>query len=148
MEYGYFHPDRGYWQTTNEPAQHILDGYPTGTVEVPLKPSALHQWNGTAWAEVTPTPAEALAAERAAMKCSRKQGKLAIGPTLWASTEALLADMEADPDVADATVWALKVAVYDAMEWQRLDADMAALIWALNLTDTQADDLFRLAMTL
>lgn len=96
----------------------------------------------------TLTPAQLLAAERAAMKCIRKQGKLAIGPTVWAATEQLLTDMEADPDVAPATVWALKVAVYDSQEWDRLDPDMEALIWAMNLTDEQADDLFRLAMTL
>jgi hypothetical protein len=60
MEHGYFHPDRGYWQTTNEPPQHILDGYPEGTVEVPVKPSGLHEWNGSQWVELPPS-AEALA---------------------------------------------------------------------------------------
>jgi len=64
MEHGYFHPDRGYWQTTNEPPQHILDGYPEGTVYVPVKPSGLHEWNGTAWVEVLPDLAETLASWR------------------------------------------------------------------------------------
>jgi hypothetical protein len=49
-----------------------------------------------------------------------------------------------DPD----TPWGLKVAVQDTVEWERMDQDMAALIWAMQLTDEQADDLFRLAMTL
>lgn len=92
------------------------------------------------WITPTPDPAEALAAERAAMKCTRQQGKLALGPTVWAGVIAL-AD---DPD----TPWGLKVAVQDTVEWERMDEDMAALIWAMQLTDEQADDLFRLAMTL
>ena len=93
-----------------------------------------------AWVTPTPDPAETLAAERAAMKCTRQQGKLALGPTVWAGVVAL-AD---DPD----TPWGLKVAVQDTVEWERMDEDMAALIWAMQLTDEQADDLFRLAMTL
>lgn len=85
-------------------------------------------------------PAEILAVERASMVCSRRQGKLAIGPEIWDSVEALASA----PD----TPWGLRVAVYDAIEWRRLDEDMAALIWAMDLTEEEADDLFRLAMTL
>ena len=93
-----------------------------------------------AWVEVLPDPAEALAAERAAMKCSRQQGKLAIGPTVWAS----VLTMVDDPD----TPWGLRVAIEDTVEWRRTDEDMQALVWAIGLTEEQADDLFRLAMTL
>lgn len=89
-----------------------------------------------------------LDAEREAMVCTRRQGLLALGPTLWTQTEALLASMEANPDVDPATVWALKVAIYHTQEWRRLDQDMAALIWALDLTPEQADDLFRRAMAI
>lgn len=49
MEKGFYHPDRGYWQTTGEPPKHILDGYPDGTVEVPLKPGAGYEFDGKAW---------------------------------------------------------------------------------------------------
>jgi len=51
MEKGFYHPARGYWQTTNEPPQNILDGYPEGTVEVPLKPGAGKEWDGSAWVD-------------------------------------------------------------------------------------------------
>ena len=95
---------------------------------------------GGVWVTPTPDAAEALAAERAAMKCTRQQGKLALGAAVWAGVVAL-AD---GPD----TPWGLKVAVSDTVEWERMDQDMAALIWAMQLTDEQADDLFRLAMTL
>ena len=85
-------------------------------------------------------PQELLAKERANMVCTRQQGKLALGPTVWASVLAL-AD---DPD----TPWGLRVAIEDTVEWRRTDEDMQALIWAMGLTEEQADDLFRLAMTL
>jgi len=54
MEHGFFHPDLGYWQTNTTPSQDILDTYPQGTVEVPLKPSAYTEWNGSAWIDVPP----------------------------------------------------------------------------------------------
>lgn len=87
-----------------------------------------------------PTQEELLSQERANMVCTRQQGKLALGPTVWASVLAL-AD---DPD----TPWGLRVAIEDTVEWRRTDEDMQALIWAMGLTEEQADDLFRLAMTL
>jgi hypothetical protein len=87
-----------------------------------------------------PTPEEALASERAAMICTRAQGKLAIGPEIWAQVVAMADDPE--------TPWGLRVAVHDTYEWRRLDTNMDALIWAMQLTPEDADDLFRLAMTL
>jgi hypothetical protein len=56
MEHGFFHPERGYWQTTNAPPQDILDSYPEGTVEVPLKPGADYDWDGSAWVYTPPPP--------------------------------------------------------------------------------------------
>jgi len=87
-----------------------------------------------------PTPDELLTQERANMKCTRQQGKLAIGPTVWAS----VLTMVDDPD----TPWGLKVAIEDTVEWRRTNEDMQALVWAMGLSEEQADDLFRLAMTL
>ena len=54
MEKGFYHPQRGYWQTTGDVPQRIFDGYPEGTIEVPLKPSSLHEWNGSQWVELPP----------------------------------------------------------------------------------------------
>ena len=67
MEKGFYHPERGYWQATNEPSQDTLDSYPDGTVEVPIKPSADHDWNGSEWVYTPPDPAEVAAANRAAI---------------------------------------------------------------------------------
>lgn len=49
MEKGFFHPDRGYWQTNSEPSPEILQTYPAGTIEVPLMPDSKHEWNGARW---------------------------------------------------------------------------------------------------
>jgi hypothetical protein len=53
---GFFHPSRGYWQAISDVPPHILDGYPKGTVEVPLKPGAGYDWDGNKWVYVTPPP--------------------------------------------------------------------------------------------
>jgi hypothetical protein len=56
MEKGFFHPSRGYWQTTNDPSAEVFAFYPEGTVSVPLKPGADFAWQGGAWVCV-PAPA-------------------------------------------------------------------------------------------
>lgn len=104
-------------------------------------------WDGSTFG---PAPAPNISIERASMVCTRHQGKLAIGPELWAQVEALITAMDADAvtDGDKRAAWALRVAVYDTQRWGRLERDMQVLAWALNLTDAQVDDLFRLAMTL
>ena len=61
-EQGFFHPQKGYWQVID------ADGYtpPGGSVEVPIRPSAEHEWQGGAWVHVPPTPGELAAALEAA----------------------------------------------------------------------------------
>lgn len=56
MEIGFYHPDRGYWQTTGEPSAEILATYPEGCDEVPLKPGSDHEWDGETWGYVDPPP--------------------------------------------------------------------------------------------
>lgn len=58
MEKGFFHPDRGYWQTIGAPSAAVLNTYPEGTVEVPLKPAANMEWDGAAWVATGPDPVE------------------------------------------------------------------------------------------
>lgn len=87
-----------------------------------------------------------LAQEQALMRCTRQQGKLALGPSRWAQVLDLLANP--DPSWDPATLWALQVAIEDTIEWRRLDPDMQVLIWAMNLTPQEADEIFRRAMTL
>jgi len=139
MEKGFYHPERGYWQATGEVPQHILDGYPEGTIEVSLKPSALHEWIDGVWVEVLPDPAELLAAERAAWKCSRLQGRLVLGEATCAALDAIAVD--------PATPWAMRQTIQNAIEWSRMSQSMTELGYLLGYTDTQMDDLFRQAMT-
>lgn len=61
-ETGFYHPERGYWQVIGEPTQNVLDTYPSGTVQVPLKPAGNHVWSGNSWVQAAPDLA-ALAAE-------------------------------------------------------------------------------------
>lgn len=60
MEYGFYHPDRGYWQTNSTPSANTIASYPDATIKVPIKPSALHRFDGAQW--IAPT-SEELSAE-------------------------------------------------------------------------------------
>lgn len=53
-EKGFFHPDRGYWQTSGDVPEDIIAGYPEGTLEVPLKPVGKSEWRDGAWHELPP----------------------------------------------------------------------------------------------
>ena len=95
--------------------------------------------SASAYVEVTPDPTEVLAAERAAMKCSRLQGRLVLGE---ATCDALDA-MATDPT----TPWAMRQTIQNAIEWRRMSQSMTELGYLLGYTDEQMDDLFRIAMT-
>jgi hypothetical protein len=58
MEIGFFHPLRGYWQAISEPSDEILASYPPDTVQVPLKPSGHHEWDGTQWLLTVAPPSD------------------------------------------------------------------------------------------
>jgi hypothetical protein len=74
MEHGFFHPVNGYWQTISTPSAEILAAYPEGTIEVPLQPSNLHTWSGSAW--VSPSQ-DQLDAEQAQIVRSTRDNTLA-----------------------------------------------------------------------
>lgn len=84
--------------------------------------------------------AEALAEWRASASCSPLQGKLALGEVQWARVEAVLAD--------PGTLWAMRQAISSATVWMRKSQHIDTLAWTLGLTDSEVDDLFRLAMTI
>lgn len=48
---GFFHHERGYWQTVSDAPEHIRAMYPHGTIEVPLRPGPHWEWDGQAWIE-------------------------------------------------------------------------------------------------
>nr|WP_321482370.1 hypothetical protein [uncultured Cohaesibacter sp.] len=49
QEFGFYHPNMGYWQTTGKPSASIMAEYPEGTVEVPLKPGGNYEWTASGW---------------------------------------------------------------------------------------------------
>jgi hypothetical protein len=56
MEIGFFHPLFGYWQAISEPSKEVLASYPPDTIQVPLKPSGDHEWDGGQWVLIEPSP--------------------------------------------------------------------------------------------
>lgn len=55
QEQGFYHPDVGYWQTTNEPSAEILSTYPLGFKRIPLRPGKDYVWENEEWIyRVTP----------------------------------------------------------------------------------------------
>lgn len=135
MEHGFYHPSRGYWQTIGDVPPHILATYPAGTIEVPLKPSADYEWDGE-WVQVTLDPAEALAAERAAMVATPAQMRLTLHRMGLLATVQAIAD--ADPEASIVWEYALTI--------QRTSPLIDALGGPEGFTPEQIDDLFRAAM--
>ena len=92
MEKGFYHTSRGYWQTLSEPSDAIRSSYPSGTIEVPIKPSPLHTFDGVKWveptqAELDATAAQAVRAERD-MKLSSEVDAIAGNALRWAALDA------------------------------------------------------------
>ena len=91
METGLYHPTLGYWQTLTTPTAEDMADYPEGTIQVPLKPSSLHTFDGYEW--VPPTQAELDAEAALQMRAQRDSLLLEVdaiaGNTLrWASLDA------------------------------------------------------------
>lgn len=130
-----------------EPGVWLIPG---GCVDV--EPPALSegqraQWANGAWVvidpppepepEPEPTPEELLAAERAQMRCSPLQGRLAL------AAAGLLPQVETAVAAADQTT---QVAWEYAVEWKRTSPMISTMAAAVGMTETQIDDLFRSAM--
>ena len=95
MEHGFFHPERGYWQTTGEPSAEILATYPTGTVEVPLKPGADYEWQNGEWLHTPPSPEDLRESFPALNPAQIRLGLLSVGITGAMVESALEDDAEA-----------------------------------------------------
>lgn len=80
--------------------------------------------------------AKALAAWREEASCTPFQGRMAL------SDAGMLADVQAAVDAGDEKT---KVAWEYALEWRRMSPMITSLAAALNMTDTQIDDLFKAA---
>jgi hypothetical protein len=143
-EFGFFHPDRGYWQTIGIPSQEILDMYPGGTIEVPLKPGQYHEWENGAWVERIPALTDA--EERARMPpLTARQFRLGllndgISPTqVTAAIDAMAAGVEKDK---------ARIEWEYATTFNRMHPLIATIGTTLGLTDEQIDSMWAAAVSL
>lgn len=113
MEHGFFHPEWGYWQTTNDPAPETLATYPKGTVRVPLKPSGLHEWNGSTWVEVPlpPPTEEEVRTKRDGLLVASDWTQVADAPVdqlAWATYRQALRDIPQQDGFPENVIWPSK----------------------------------------
>lgn len=133
MEHGFYHPERGYWQTIGEPSAEILATYPEGTVQVPLKPGANFEWQNGAWTEVEPS------APPAPDRVSRRQfGMQLIISGHKAAADAWVAQQD------ELTQWAYA----NSDTFVRTDPMMQAGFAAMGFTEQQVDEFFAAAAAL
>lgn len=140
MEQGFFHPTRGYWQATGQPPADILDGYPAGTVQVPIKPGAGYTWTGATWAPPEPV-APVVVVPQVVTRRQARQALLLAG-RLQDVQPAI--DAMADP-VQRGMV---QIEWDDSQEFQRTRPTLIALATAIGMTAADLDDLFTQAAQL
>jgi hypothetical protein len=123
---GFLHPDLGYWQAVDPVLSDadLLATYPAGTIEVPLKPGADHEWQGGQWVYVAPpTPPVAVPAT-----ISRRQ--LLIG----LATEGYITAPEA---VAAATTGALPTILQKVISTMSATNQVGAQITWASMSDAE-----------
>lgn len=141
MEYGFYHADRGYWQTTCRPCAEILASYPAGTVEVPLKPGAGYEWDGETWIAPPEPSVDDLRAHMPPI--SKRQLRLTLvrnGISLDSVAQAI-AGIEGEQDRVETQIeWE------DATEFERLHPRILMIADALGLTAEQIDTMWQEAI--
>lgn len=143
MEIGFYHPDRGYWQTVSEPSAEIIGTYPTGTIQIPLKPGENYVWEDGDWVYREPS-GPTLEEMRASLPpISRRQLRLTLVRN-GISLDQVAAMIEALPEglVREEA----KIEWEDAGQFERLHPTLLLIASGLGLTDAQVDDLWRDAL--
>lgn len=142
-ERGFYHPERGYWQTIGEPSEAILATYPEGTIEVPLKPGADHDWIDGAWVHNPPPPPTPEEARAAMPPITRRQLRLTLvrnGVSL-SDVSTAIAGIEDELARAEAQIeWE------DAATFERLHPTLLAIADALSLSPEAVDAMWLQAM--
>lgn len=140
MEHGFFHPERGYWQTISEPSPEMLASYPAGTLQVPLKPGAGFTWTGNTWAPpelvapvvVVPQVVTRRQARQALLLAGRLQD---VQPAIDAIADPVQRGM-------------VQIEWDDSQEFQRTRPTLIALATAIGMTTQDLDNLFTQAAQL
>lgn len=145
IEHGFYHPERGYWQTVSEPNAETLAGYPEGTISIPIKPGADYDWRDGAWVHVPParpTPEEA----RAQLPpISRRQLRLTLVRN-GIALDLVAALIEAMPDGLPKEE--VRIEWDDAATFQRLHPTLILIGDKLGMTPDQVDRLWIEAIAL
>ena len=129
-EHGFYHPDRGYWQAIEGSVEDLLPTYPEGTINVPLKPDADHEWQDGAWVYVPPPPPPI------PDRVTARQFKLALLQAgLLASVEGWITTQSQ----------AVQIAYNNSGTFVRDEPMMAAGFAALGFTPEQIDAFFTAA---
>lgn len=111
MEHGFYHLDRGYWQTNDDVSQDILDSYPEGTIEISLKPVGNFDWDGTEWVEIS-TDLEELSARYRGLRNSllaqsdwTQVADAPVDQTAWANYRQKLRDITTQAEFPENISW-------------------------------------------
>lgn len=145
MEHGFFHPDLGYWQAIGGEPEELLLTYPEGTSQIPVKPSADHQWKGGKWVYVQPpepTPEEIRASLPALTARQFRLGLIGGGFSLTDVENALAAISDPVERQKGQVEWQY------ATQFNRLHPLVVQLSETLGLTPEQVDDLWATALNL
>lgn len=93
--------------------------------------------------------AKELATRRAAMVCSRLQGRLTLGPQICAHIDALADPSNGQLDALTgdpAASWAMRETILNAATWHRTSPTIDELAWLLGFEPEAMDQLFDAAM--
>lgn len=131
-EHGFFHPDRGYWQAVGGDADELLETYPEGTVQVPIKPGADYEWQGREWAFVPPAPVVPFRVSSRQFKMQLAISGLKSAVEAWVATQGELT----------------QIAYESSGEFDIREPMMQAGFAALGFTEAQRDAFFTAAAQL
>ena len=107
-EKGFYHPVRGYWQTLS--SDNVPD-FPSGTIEVPLKPGSNYDWNGSEWVLFPPDLdqiATEIRAQRNAILQQSDWTQVADAPVdqaTWATYRQSLRDITLQDGFPENVIW-------------------------------------------
>ena len=144
-EVGFYHPDRGYWQTLTMPDEATLADYPTGTTQIPLKPGPAYEWDGSSWIQqviqpdrssMTLTFAQLLIGLVSEGWITESEGTAWLGGALPAAVTGLIAQLPA-AERFPATARAARPSVI-----LRTDPLLEALAQSEGKTPEQVDEFF------
>lgn len=145
-EYGFFHPELGYWQSVGGVLDELMAKAPEGTVQVPIKPGADHEWdaNSGEWVYAPPEPVDPLT-----LTLTKRQVNAALILAGHTDPDAFVEgaiDTIADPTQKALALNDWRFAPYFQRSHPLLnDEDVLA---AASLTPEQVDGLWAVASTL